>query len=350
MFSGRAVEGFYRIAGRAGLWDVIHNTFPRRITVLAYHRIMDLAAPTFNGFTSNVSASPEMFAWQMETVKSRFNVIDLGWLLRWLNGRAELPDHPLLITFDDGYADTFIHAYPVLMRMELPATLFVTSGHIDSQSPFYWDLVAHVFRQTKKDELTLTGLGQWTWRSADDRDRVTAAVLSRLKRLSHEDKIRFVVEIPAALGVTIPQEELAPLLLDWDDVREMSQHGIAIGGHTHSHTVLTRASSAMARDEVLECKRRIEEEIQQSVLAFAYANGAASDFNIDHEQMLAEAGYQAAFSALSGPVSFSAVRANPFAIRRISIHHQDGQDRFMAKLIGASRVSKIFTRGKRQAL
>jgi peptidoglycan/xylan/chitin deacetylase (PgdA/CDA1 family) len=104
--------------------------------VLAYHRIIDLAAPTFSGFTSNVSASPEMFAWQMETVKSCFNVIDLERLLRWLNGQVDLPPHPMLITFNDGYADTLVHVNPVLMQMDLPATLFVTSGHMIADPPF----------------------------------------------------------------------------------------------------------------------------------------------------------------------------------------------------------------------
>jgi peptidoglycan/xylan/chitin deacetylase (PgdA/CDA1 family) len=350
VFSQRAIEGLFKITGRVGLWDVIHKSFPRRITVLAYHRVIDLATPTFSGFTSNVSASPEMFSRQMETVKSRFNVIDLERLLRWLNGRGELPPHPLLITFDDGYADTFTHAYPVLLRLNLPATLFVTSGNIDSRSPFYWDLVAYVFRHTKKDRFSLPGLGRWVWNGVEERDRVTAAVLSQLKRLPHEDKDRLVEEIPAALDVAHPQRELASSLLSWDQVREMSEHGIAIGGHSHTHTVLTRASGAMARDEILKCKKRIEEEIQQPVLVFAYANGTTSDFNLDHERMLAEAGYRAAFSALPGPVAHSAVRANPFAIRRVSIYHQDGRERFIAKLMGASRVGRGFTRCWRGAL
>jgi peptidoglycan/xylan/chitin deacetylase (PgdA/CDA1 family) len=111
-------------------------------------------------------------------------------------------------------------------------------------------------------------------------------------------------------------------MMDWDQVREMQRNGIEFGAHTVHHPILTNIPSGQARDEVVESKHRIEEELGQSVLGFAYPNGQASDLNQQIEKIVAEAGVRAAFTLLNGPSSQGEVRRNPYAIRRVFISHR----------------------------
>src|SRR5215470_13527447 len=98
------------------------RTVRRRVncpyTVLVYHRVTEP-----DPFTT-AAVTPAQFERQMAYVARRFNVLDLSEIVR----RAEegsLPPDALAITFDDGYADNYEAAYPILRRHGLPATIYL---------------------------------------------------------------------------------------------------------------------------------------------------------------------------------------------------------------------------------
>src|SRR5215212_2664577 len=95
-------------SGATALLDKVWG--PNRLTVLAYHRIVDVNTPGFDHYQSNVSASPIMFERQMAYVAKNFNVIDLARLQAFIQHGEPLPERPMLITFDDGYLDNYTNA------------------------------------------------------------------------------------------------------------------------------------------------------------------------------------------------------------------------------------------------
>ncbi len=60
----------------------------------------------------------------------------------------------MIITFDDGYEDNYYKAYPILKRMNIPATFLITVEKIgDKKSkPFWWDRVYYYFKELQKKE------------------------------------------------------------------------------------------------------------------------------------------------------------------------------------------------------
>lgn len=103
--------------------------FERRegIVVLMYHRVHEsLPADALN-------TPPPVFRGHMEYLKKHCRVIGLEALLKtddWrpLYGTRKKPT--VLITFDDGYRDNYLNAYPVLKSLGLTATVFLTTGMI----------------------------------------------------------------------------------------------------------------------------------------------------------------------------------------------------------------------------
>ena len=72
---------------------------------------------------------PGAFARQLEGLAGEgFKVVPYERLVRALRGMADLPDKPLVITFDDGRTSQLQNAAPVLLRLRLPATFFVLPG------------------------------------------------------------------------------------------------------------------------------------------------------------------------------------------------------------------------------
>jgi peptidoglycan/xylan/chitin deacetylase (PgdA/CDA1 family) len=90
----------------------------RSLTVLMYHKIN--ASPL-----NSISVSPVLFAEQMEYLSDRYQVIDVDTVLRCISNGYEFPENAVLLTFDDGYRDNLIEAYPVLKKHGFRALLFI---------------------------------------------------------------------------------------------------------------------------------------------------------------------------------------------------------------------------------
>lgn len=95
----------------------------RAVPVLMYHHV----GPN----PGLVTVSPETFRAQMESIVAKgYRSLAADELLAFLQGRGELPAKSVLVTFDDGYLDNYVYAYPVLKELGLKATIFAVTGWI----------------------------------------------------------------------------------------------------------------------------------------------------------------------------------------------------------------------------
>ncbi len=98
---------------------------PAGVPVLMYHKIGEE-----QGNDAVISAA--RFAEHMEFLhKNGYRTLSLAELEAYLDGRAELPPKPVVLTFDDGYRDTYEIALPVLKKYGFKSTLFIPAGETD---------------------------------------------------------------------------------------------------------------------------------------------------------------------------------------------------------------------------
>jgi peptidoglycan/xylan/chitin deacetylase (PgdA/CDA1 family) len=310
------------LAFNTGLIHLGRALWTRSLTVVNYHRIDDPYRADFDSFRPNVSATPQDFERQMDYLAKWFNVVSLSDIVAWLDGHKDLPPYAALITFDDGYLDNYTSAFPILREHKFPALIFLTTGHIGTDAPFYWDMAAYCFSHTEIDHVTFPDGHVESWTNQKQLEQVSKNWIEVMKTLPHAEKQIYVENLPVLLGVSIPAGFFQKSMMDWDQVKEMQKGGIEFGAHTMHHPILTRISVEQVREEVMGSKSRIEKELGQRVLGFAYPNGQASDLNTGIEQIVAESGIKAAFTLLSGPSSLDEVKRDPFAIRRIFISHR----------------------------
>ncbi len=104
------------------------------LVVLMYHRV----APDAAGKLALLTMPPDRFAWQMAHLKAAgFTPLRQRDVAAWLSGSAGLPERPVVITFDDGYADNTVHAFPVLERLGIPAVTFLVTRMLGGMNE--WD-------------------------------------------------------------------------------------------------------------------------------------------------------------------------------------------------------------------
>jgi len=96
------------------------------VPILMYHRI------TQQGDLPLLNVSPESFRWQMRFLKEHnYNVISLSSLVQAMKDKKPLPRNTVVITFDDGYEDNYISAYPTIEEYDLPVTIFMIAGYVN---------------------------------------------------------------------------------------------------------------------------------------------------------------------------------------------------------------------------
>ncbi|MBW1853952.1 MAG: polysaccharide deacetylase family protein, partial [Deltaproteobacteria bacterium] len=111
----------------------IYQLFRKRIlkrfrtVILMYHRIRD------DGKDAEISVSTKNFRKQMDYLRKNFTVISLDILMKNIGNRVDTPVDHVAITFDDGFKDNYLNAYPILREYKFPATIFLISQLIDKK-------------------------------------------------------------------------------------------------------------------------------------------------------------------------------------------------------------------------
>jgi peptidoglycan/xylan/chitin deacetylase (PgdA/CDA1 family) len=122
------------LLGRAaGVSGAYARHFRSKMTIVAFHRVND-HLPGDDGLTCGT----DKFNAFCQFFKKYFAVIPLSEQIAGCQAGRNMGG-TLSITFDDGYLDNYEFAAPMLRKLGLPATFFVTSGFIDSELTAPWD-------------------------------------------------------------------------------------------------------------------------------------------------------------------------------------------------------------------
>ncbi|MCR9200736.1 MAG: polysaccharide deacetylase family protein [Planctomycetaceae bacterium] len=125
--------------------------------ILMYHRVVPdtlpagVPKPTWN-------VTPDQFDRQLRGLLQRgYQPWRLSDLLT--ADARQIPSNVFVVTFDDGYANNLVHAVPILKELQIPATIFLATGFLDSDRPFPFD--------------------DWSAKGGDTVDQITWRALTR---------------------------------------------------------------------------------------------------------------------------------------------------------------------------
>ena len=219
---------------------------------------------------------------------------------------GDLSGRTVSITFDDGYADNFSVALPILQAYGVPATFFVASDFLDG-GRMWNDSIIETIRRLEPGTYDL-GPGDLEPLHITDwpsRRHAAQTVITAWKHLLPEQRQANVDALSARVD-GLPQD----LMMSSMQLRELaSSEGVTIGGHTCSHPILASLDRDQARAEIAGGKSALEGILQQEVGLFAYPNGKhGRDFGDEHATLVNEAGFKAAVATDWGTLSASTDR------------------------------------------
>ena len=273
------------------------SLFRQEIRILIYHRIVD---PLRVYDTANVSATPEQFGRQLDHLARDYDVIGFTDLLAAYRGSQKLPKRPLLITFDDGFADNYTFAFPALSERNLTAAFFVTTAHIGQRELFWFDKVGFLLKLTRERSWDLLD-GSSIDLVGRDPEHVLRDILTRLKSFPNRQRIEQIriLEEMSFDGMEPVDEINFPMT--WDQLDEMMRGGMGIYSHTCTHPVLsTLEQDDEIRRELAVSKKQIEKRLGVSCDVFAYPVGRRSSYDQRTLRLVKDCGYELACINESG--------------------------------------------------
>ena len=222
-----------KASGSAVAWNAWHLGIKRlmtpRITVLLYHRVSDEAR-------DSLTVGIEQFDRQMALLRKHFLPFSIEQVLE--NPVVPRSDKPLIaVTFDDGYLDNYVNAFPVLMRHGIPAAFFVSTGIIDSGG-----------------------------------------------RFSHDVRLG---------NPYIP-------VMEWNHLKKMADRGYTVGSHTVNHIDCAKEPEETVLNELKQSRDTLQRELGISNPLFAYPYGGREHMTPHRLELVKQAGYSGCLSFYGG--------------------------------------------------
>ncbi len=263
----------------------------KKLLIMIYHRVLDEP-----DFMRPDEVDKEAFTWHMELLAKHFNVLPLSEALERMQNDT-LPPRAVSITFDDGYADNYTNALPILKRFDLTATFFIASGFLDG-GRMWNDTVIEAVRNYPQAELNLTQIGLGRYKVSDKADKVATAnsIICQVKHLPPEQRSCHVAYI-AAQSINLPGN----LMMSSVQLNQLARNRMEIGGHTVNHPILSKLDEETVRWEITKNKKLLEDSLNVELKIFAYPNGKPKmDYLQQHLEIVKNSGFFAAVSTRLG--------------------------------------------------
>lgn len=252
-----------------------------KLLIVMYHAVVPMERP----YELWTHVHVDEFRDQIRLLKKHYHLLPLREALAALDLGQPLPPNSAVLTFDDGFENNYSCAFPVLQEENVPATIFLATGFIDSQNLNWPDRLYLLLLGTAQPYLDLSdrGFGVFDIRDGAGRSKTFSDLLMVLKSSAEASKNELLAEIDARIGPldTLTQRywhDFAPMT--WDQAREMQASGlIDFGAHTVNHEILSRLSGDKIKKEIVTSCERVTEMLGIDAPVFAYPNGSAADFD-----------------------------------------------------------------------
>jgi peptidoglycan/xylan/chitin deacetylase (PgdA/CDA1 family) len=294
----------------------------------------------------------EIFTRQVDFLRSHYRLLTMTEVVQAIRNGTPLPERSALLTFDDGLQNNYRIAFPLLQKLGVPATIFLTVDYVGQKQLLWVDELYLLLCQARDQGIT-PPLASEAARSHFLAGRLWPAyelTVAELKQSGVAGRTAALTRLRQTIAADrLPwHEDFA--MLDWQEVRAMDRSGLVeFGVHTASHRILTELADDEWQCEVVAPREKLAQQLGKEVVTFCFPNGRpVLDFRKEQLARLRSAGYLCAFSTENA--LFDSGCGNPMSIGRIPAGNDgtSGKSCFALSTAGALQFLRERVRPQQQ--
>lgn len=244
------------------------------------------------------------------------------------------------LTFDDGYRDNLIHAYPILKKHAVPFALYLPTSFPDRLGDLWWLTLERVIAKNSIVSLPMNGAQRrLDCATTEQKQAAFEFIYWWLRRLDSEDELRAVVRDLAARHAVDVAGTCDELCMTWTELMQLSRDPlVTIGAHTVNHVMLAKASETDVRREMLQSANVIEATLGRRPQHFSYPVGDPTSAGPREFAIAREIGFKTAVTTRPG-VLFPEHRHHLTALPRISLNGEFQRLRYVEVLTSGAATA-----------
>lgn len=300
--------------------------------ILLYHRVTDLAIDP-----QMLSVKPDNFYDHISFLKKNYSLLGIEEFSYNITEGKKMPSRSVIITFDDGYADNYYEALPILESLDAQALFYITTSNINTDYELWWDELERILLgdYTLPDYIE-TSKGRQILRlpTSNRTEKLTSyhSLQPYCKYGRPEERNRTIENLRHSAGISA-QGRKSHRLMTIEELKHLSDsRASVIGAHTSNHPALSVLSYEQQEEEINQSKIFLENILHYPIQHFSYPYGSKKDYNKKSIRICRESGFKMVCSNYYGQVRS---RTNCFELPRILIRNWDKQ-------IFSKYITKIF--------
>ena len=289
----------------SGLINILRHLGRAYSKIIVYHSI----SPTQTSFvkgTSEIWTSSRRFTKHLTYITKHYKIISLQNLVEHLK-KGSVPRRTAVITFDDGFADNYHFAYPILKKIHIQPTIFLTTQAVDNANPIWLQKLYYLINNFGIEKIvdTFKTFVDWPQVQTTAKNKKEREILHRnfeqflCYKIAKKVRENIIIKLYDKFNTSIEDVfSENKVFLTWKQIIKMHENGICFGNHAESHTPFSAMS---IDDQVLEIgrsKKYIENKIKQSFFPFAYPFGQKNDFTANTTRIIHDAGHSCILSSM----------------------------------------------------
>lgn len=257
---------------RSGLLRFRQRMLPPSVVVLGLHSVSEDREGQADWLSEGITTEAERFRELVRILAQEFHPVTMDDLAEWLAGRKTLPRRSVALTFDDGFADNYRLAAPIMEEFGVRGAFYLTVDSVRLRELPWFCHIYYLFQTAKREKQVLHDpeLNR-TWKFGDAVDNRAAFVHYNYPcaRMSDSERRLYIKKLENWFGHRLNPAAL-PGMMTFEQAKELRQRGHIIGSHSLSHGNLAHIPEEDLEREIVGAHEFLEKELGESIEHFSY--------------------------------------------------------------------------------
>jgi peptidoglycan/xylan/chitin deacetylase (PgdA/CDA1 family) len=253
------------------------------LTILCYHGVTKFKSYGIEN-SSGKHIDIKKFKQQANFLKNNCHVLSINEVNFHLENKIPFKNKSVMITFDDGFANNFTVAAPILKKNNLPAIFYICPKNIEDNELFWVDKIECCINHTKFNEISIkykNKLNYFNLSNAKNKKLALKKIKQYCKSCSDKIKNDVILQLINASGIN-PDIKYSKNyeIAKWSQINKVIKSKLfSIGGHSFNHSIMTKISKKQLSLDISKTISLIKKRLNIRICHYSYPEGQKDHFN-----------------------------------------------------------------------